>query len=272
MNTTAQDGVTAALATGIQPKPPSPLAASLTFWWRAMLKIKHRPEQIIDVTIFPVVFLLIFTFLFGGAVSGSTGSYLDRAFPGILAMTVIFLTMYTGLSLNRDVSKCVHDRFRVLPIWQPAAIVGPLLSDVVRYLTAATVMLGLGLALGFRPAAGVVGTALAVALILLFAFSLSWLWSLLGLLVRTESTLNTVSTAVLMPAALVSDVFVPVDTMPGWLQSVASVNPMSSLAAATRGLMDGVGPTSDVFLVLVFCVALVIVFGPLTMIRYRRVS
>lgn len=272
MSATTQNRVTAALATGVQPKPPTPLAASGTFWWRAMLRIKHRPEQIIDVTIFPIVFLLIFTFLFGGAVSGSTGAYLDRAFPGILAMTLVSITMYTGLSLNRDVTKGIHDRFRVLPIWQPSAIIGPLLSDLIRYLIAATVMIGLGFALGFRPAAGPIGIVLAVALILVFAFSLSWLWALLGLLVRTESTLNTASMAVLMPAMLVSDVFVPVDTMPGWLQGLASVNPISPLATAARGLMDGTPPTAEILIVLTVSAVLVAVFGPLTMIRYRRMS
>lgn len=270
MNTPTEDRVAVALATGAQPKPPTSPAASTAFWWRAMLKIKHRPEQIIDVTVFPIVFLLLFTFLFGGAVSGSTGAYLDRAFSGILAMTLVFITMYTGLSLNRDVTKGVHDRFRILPIWQPSAIVGPLLSDLVRYLAAATVMIGLGLALGFRPTAGPVGIVLAVALILVFAFSLSWLWALLGLLVGTESTLNTASMAVLMPAALVSDVFVPVDTMPGWVQGLASVNPISTLAAATRGIMNGTDVTSEVLLMFAVSAVLIAIFGPLTMIRYRR--
>lgn len=272
MSTASDDRVMAALVSGNQPSAPTSLTTAGTFWWRAMLKIKHLPEQIVDVTAFPIVFLLIFTFLFGGAVSGSTDAYLDRAFPGILAMTLVFITMYTGLSLNRDVAKGVHDRFRVLPIWQPSPIVGPLLADLVRYLLAAAVMIGLGLALGFRPAAGPVGVVLAVALILVFAFSLSWLWALLGLMVRSESTLNTASMMILMPAALVSDVFVPVDTMPNWLQGVAEFNPISAVAAATRGLMDGAAATADVLLVMAFSAVFIAIFGPLTMARYRRMS
>jgi ABC-2 type transport system permease protein len=149
--------VQSVLATSARPPRPSPLSASLTFWWRAMLKIKHVPEQLFDVTMFPVMFLLMFTYLFGGALAGSTGAYLQDVLPGILAMTVAMITMYTGLTLNRDIQKGVHDRFRSLPIWRPATLVGPLLADAVRYLLASTIILVLGLVLGFRPGAGIVG-------------------------------------------------------------------------------------------------------------------
>ena len=138
------------------PRPPRPprasaLSAALTFGWRGMLKVKHVPEQLLDVTITPVMFVLMFTYLFGGAIAGSTGEYLDYILPGILVMSVLFTTVYSGVALNTDLTKGVVDRFRSLPIWRPAPLVGALLGDSVRYLVAGTVIVVLGVILGFRP-------------------------------------------------------------------------------------------------------------------------
>ena len=115
-----------------------------TFGWRGMLKVKHVPEQLLDVTITPVMFVLMFTYLFGGAIAGSTGEYLDYILPGILVMSVLFTTVYSGVALNTDLTKGVVDRFRSLPIWRPAPLVGALLGDSVRYLVAGTVIIVLG--------------------------------------------------------------------------------------------------------------------------------
>ena len=145
--TVTPEAVRSVLASRKRPARPGPLSTSLTFFWRAMLKIKHVPEQLFDVTAFPIMFLLMFTYLFGGAVAGSTGAYLQDVLPGILVMTVTWITMYTGLTLNRDIQRGVHDRFRSLPIWRPSTIVGPLLADGVRYLLASTIILALGLLL-----------------------------------------------------------------------------------------------------------------------------
>ena len=143
------------------PRPPraTPLAAALTFGWRGMLKVKHVPEQLLDVTITPVMFVLMFTYLFGGAIAGSTGAYLDYILPGILVMSVLFTTVYSGVALNTDLTRGVVDRFRSLPIWRPAPLVGALLGDSVRYLVAGTVIIVLGVVLGYRPDAGVPGVA-----------------------------------------------------------------------------------------------------------------
>ena len=132
------------------PRPPRASAASaaLTFGWRGMLKVKHVPEQLLDVTITPVMFVLMFTYLFGGAIAGSTGEYLDYILPGILVMSVLFTTVYSGVALNTDLTKGVADRFRSLPIWRPAPLVGSLLGDSVRYLVAGTVIIVLGVVLG----------------------------------------------------------------------------------------------------------------------------
>ena len=265
-----QEQVRAALATRARPPAPGRWAASRAFWWRAMLKIKHVPEQLFDVTMFPVMFLLLFTYLFGGALAGSTSAYLQEVLPGILVMTVAMITMYTGLTLNRDIEKGVHDRFKSLPIWRPATLVGPLLADAARYTLASAVVLGLGLALGFRPGNGALGTVAAIALLIVFAFSLSWVWTLLGLTMRSENALMGVSMMVLFPLTFVSNVFVPPETLPGWLERVVEVNPITFLVSASRGLIHGEPAAGDITVVLVWSAALVAVFGPLTMLRYRR--
>ncbi len=169
------------------------LSASITFGWRALLKIKHVPEQLFDVTAFPVIFLLMFTYLFGGAIAGSTGDYLQFLLPGILVMTVTMITMYTGMDLNKDIVKGVFDRFRTLPIWRPALLVGALAVDMVRYSMAAFIMISLGLILGFRPEGGAIGVVAAVGLLLLFSFSFSWIWTALGIVMRSEKSLMMIS-------------------------------------------------------------------------------
>ncbi|GAB3726548.1 ABC transporter permease [Nocardiopsis nanhaiensis] len=260
------------LATGAPPSPANRVTTSGAFWWRAMLKIKHVPEQLFDVTAFPIVWLLMFTYLFGGAVVGSTDAYLQEVLPGVLVMTVVFITMYTGLSLNRDIQKGIHDRFRTLPIWQPSTLIGPLIADVVRYIVASTVMITLGLFLGFRPEAGFGGTVAAVGLLLVFAFSLSWVWTSLGLVMRSETALTNVSMLILFPATFISNVFVPPETLPDWLEGFVAINPISHLATAARGLMHGTDASAEIAAVLGVSAALVAIFGPLTMVLYRRLK
>lgn len=266
----AIDAIRAVVISTEQPTPAGRWSASMTFWWRAMLKIKHIPEQLFDVTMFPVMSLLMFTYLFGGALAGSTSAYLQDVLPGILVQTVAMITMYTGLTLNRDIEKGVFDRFRSLPIWRPSTLIGPLLADAVRYTLAATVILLLGLVLGFRPQAGVVGVVQAVVLLLVFAFSLSWVWTLLGLYMRSENALMGTSMMILFPLTFISNVFVDPSTMPGFLQAFVSVNPITFLVSASRSLMHGEPAGGDVLVVLLMSAGFVAVFGPLTMRRYAR--
>ena len=258
------------LSTSSRPPRPSPLAASLTFGWRALLKIKHVPEQLFDVTAFPIMFTLMFTFLFGGALAGSTREYIQFLLPGILVQTVVFITIYTGMGLNADISKGIFDRFRSLPLWRPAALVGALLGDVVRYAIASTIVILLGLVLGFRPAGGTVGVLLAVALLLAFAFALTWVWTALGLILRTPESVMGVSMMVLFPLTFASNIFVDPATMPGWLQAFVDINPVSRLVTAARGLMGGTVTVGQLGWVLGACAVLVGVFGPLTMRLYNR--
>ncbi|NMR20499.1 ABC transporter permease [Cellulomonas fimi] len=260
----------AALALDERPSRPGSLGAALTFGWRALLKIKHVPEQLFDATLTPVIFTLMFTYLFGGALAGDPRSYLQYLLPGILVQSVLIITVYTGFTLNTDISKGVFDRFRSLPIWRPAPIVGALLGDTVRYSVASVMTIGLGLILGFRPDGGVVGVVLAVLLLLVFSFSLSWIFTILGLVMRSPNAVMGVSMMVLMPLTFASNVFVDPSTMPGWLQSWVGVNPVSHLVTATRGLMAGTASTSEVVWVLVASAVLTAVLAPITMRIYRN--
>lgn len=246
------------------------LSASITFGWRALLKIKHVPEQLFDVTAFPVIFLLMFTYLFGGAIAGSTGDYLQFLLPGILVMTVTMITMYTGMDLNKDIVKGVFDRFRTLPIWRPALLVGALAVDMVRYSMAAFIMISLGLILGFRPEGGPVGVVSAVGLLLLFSFSFSWIWTALGIVMRSEKSLMMISMMFLFPLTFVSNVFVDPQTLPGWLHGFVEWNPISLLVTAIRGLMHGSATIQDIGWVLLVSLLLTAVFAPLTMYLFRH--
>src|SRR5258708_34844553 len=253
-----------------RPAPPGPLAASATFGWRALLKIRHVPEQLADVIAIPVVFTLMFTYLFGGALAGSTSQYLQFLLPGTLVMAVLLVTMYAGITLSTDAARGVSDRFRSLPIWRTAPIAGALLGDIARYLLAASLVLGLGAAIGFRPAGGAAGAAAGVGLLLIFALSLSWAWTTLGLLLRTPQAVMSTGTVVLFPLTLASNVFVRPSTMPGGLQAIVSVNPVSHLVTAERALMEGHPATGQIAWVLLASAALVAVFAPATTYLYGK--
>lgn len=266
------DSILAAVASSQRPKRPNALSTSITHGWRALLKIKHVPEQLFDVTIFPVMMTLMFTYLFGGALAGSTREYIQFFLPGILVQSVLFITMYTGVGLNIDHEKGIFDRFRSLPMWRPSAIVGPLLGDAVRYSIASTVIVVLGLFLGFRPDGGVVGVVGAVLLLLVFAFSLSWIWTMFGLVLRTEKSVMGVSMMLMFPLTFASNIFVAPETMPGWLESFVKVNPISWLVTAVRGLAQGTATSGDIGKTLIACAVLVAIFAPLTMRAYRNKS
>jgi ABC-2 type transport system permease protein len=260
-----------ALAEGERPQPAGRFSASISHLYRAMLRIKHSPAQIIDVTLFPLIMLLMFTFLFGGALAdGGTGEYLQFFLPGVLCTTVLMISMYVGLGLSSDKEKGVFDRFRSLPMWRPAAIIGPLLADAFRYTMASIMMLTFGFVLGYRAEGGFGGVVLAVLVLILFAFCLSWLWTMVGLVMGTERAVTGVSMMVLMPLTFASNVYVNPSTMPGWLEGFVNVNPISHVVTVVRGLTSGAGVTTGQFaLVLAEAAALLLVFGPLTMRRYR---
>jgi len=259
-----------AISSTSRPPRPSGLSAALTFGWRGMLKVKHVPEQLLDVTITPVMFVVMFTYIFGGAIAGSTGQYLDYLLPGILVMSVLFTTVYSGVALNTDLTKGVVDRFRSLPIWRPAPLVGSMLGDTVRYLVAGTVIILLGVALGYRPGGGVAGTLAALGLVVVFAFGLSWVFTTIGLLMRSPSAVMSTGFMAMFPLTFLSNVFVRPATLPPALKAFVDANPISTLATASRGLMAGSADAGPITIVLVVAVALTTVFAPLTTRLYRK--
>ena len=263
-------GAQRVLGTVARPAPASAFSTVGTLAWRALLKIKHVPFQLFDVTVTPIMFTLLFTFIFGGALGGSPRQYVQFLLPGVLVQTVVFITVYTGVGLNTDIQKGLYDRFRSLPMWQPSPILGALAGDVFRYSVASALILIVGFILGFRPQGGMIGVLLAVGLVLVFCFALSWLWIIVGMLVRTPESVMTTSFIFMMPLTFASNIFVELNTMPKWLQAAVSRNPVTHLTDASRGLMHGTPAARDVIWVLVASAIIVLVAAPIAMRMYRK--
>ena len=258
------------LSTEGRPRPASALSSVATLAWRAMLKIKHVPFQLFDVTVMPIMFTLLFTYIFGGALAGSPREYVQYLLPGVLVQTIIFITVYTGMGLNTDIHKGLFDRFKSLPMWQPSPLLGALAGDVFRYSVASALILIVGFILGFRPEGGAVGVLLAVLLVLTFCFALSWPWIIVGMLVRTPESVMTTSFLFLMPMTFASNIFVDLSTMPGWLQAIVGRNPVTHLANASRGLMHGRPVAEDVAWVLAASALILVVTVPVAIRMYRK--
>lgn len=254
------------------PRPPrvSPWSAAVTFGWRGMLKIKHVPEQLLDVTITPVMFLLMFTYLFGGAVSGSTDEYLQFILPGVLVQSVLFTAVYSGVVLNTDLTKGVVDRFKTLPVWRAAPLVGAVLADAARYAVAATIVVVLGLVLGFDAGGGVLGVLGGILLVVVFSFGMSWIFTTLGMTLRAPNAVLNAGFMGLFPLVFLSNTFVQPETLPSVLEAFVDVNPISHLVTAVRGLMYGEANGGDIALVLGEAAVLTAIFAPLTVRLYRK--
>jgi len=265
-----EQAIRKALSATPRPSRPSALSAVLTFGWRGILKIKHVPEQLIDATMTPVLFTLMFTYMYGGAISGSTGEYLQFILPGILMMSVLFTTVYSGVALNTDLTKGVVDRFRSLPIWRPSPLVGSVVGDSVRYLVAGTVVIVVGTILGYRPEGGWDGVLAALALTIVFSFALAWVFTTLGLIMRSPNAVMNTGFMALLPLTFLSNAFVPPETLPSGLEAFVEINPISFVVTANRGLMDGTAEAGDILLVLATAAILTAVFVPLTSWLYRK--
>ena len=218
----------------------------------------------------PVLFTLMFTYMYGGAISGSTSEYLTFILPGILMMSVVFTTVYSGVALNTDLTKGVVDRFRSLPIWRPAPLVGSVVGDSVRYLVAGTVVIIVGAVLGYRPDGGWEGVLAALALTIVFSFALAWVFTTLGLIMRSPNAVMNTGFMALFPLTFLSNAFVPPETLPSGLEAFVEINPISWVVTANRGLMNGTAEAGDILLVLATAVVLTAVFVPLTSRLYRK--
>jgi ABC-2 type transport system permease protein len=235
-----------------------------------VLKFKHVPEQLFDLVMTPIMFTLLFTFVFGGALAGSPGGYLQYFLPGILVQTVMFNAVYSGMGLSTDLGKGLFDRFRSLPIWSLAPFAGLMVGDVLRHLIAGGIILGIGLALGYRPEAGITGVLAAFVLLIALGFGTGWIFIVLGLLIRTPMTVMTIGFTVMFPLVFASNIMVDPRTMPGWLRAFVEVNPVSLMTSAMRGLMGGQGDWGEVVRALIAPVTLTLVLGPVTLWLYRR--
>lgn len=244
------------------------LRQSLQLGWRGILKLRHNPEQLFDVTFMPILFTVMFTYIFGGAVSGDVTAYLPVIVPGILVQSVIMSSVVTGTQLREDMEKGVFDRFRSLPIARISPLAGALLADVVRYLVASVITIAVGFAMGWRPdPVGVVGS---IALMLVCAFAVSWIFALMGCLIQKSSAVQGISMMIMFPLTFASNAFVPVDTMPGWLQAFVNVNPVSHIISAIRELCGSGHAGIHVVWALVGSAVIVAVFAPLAVRAYIR--
>ncbi|MGW4463043.1 ABC transporter permease [Micromonospora sp. NPDC004704] len=252
------------------PRPFRLVRHSLALAKRSLIKTWRTPEALIDVTLQPVLFLIIFVYIFGGAVAGSTHDYLQFLLPGILAQTIATGAIAIGVNLNTDIAKGIFDRFRSLPIPRSAPLVGAVLGDVVRYVIVTISTLAIGYLLGFRietdPLSAIAGCLLAV----LFALCLSWLPVFVSMKVRTPGAVQGLMFALIMPLSFASNVFVDANTLPGWMQAFVKVNPMTHLVDAVRGLFLGTPVGSHVWWTLAWCAGFVAVFMPLALRAYRK--
>lgn len=270
--TTAERPATPApvpLWTGPRPSQATPLGASLTFLARGLLKLRRVPEQAADAVLIPIIFTVLFTYLFGGALAGSTSNYLQFLLPGTLVMTALLVTVYAGVGLNADKSRGIIDRFRSMPLWTAAHVTGALLTEGVRSLLASALVIAVGLAMGFRPDGGITGVVVAVAIVVVFSVSLAWMWAAIGLALRSPTAVSTLSFVVQFPLVFASNVFVDPKTLPGWLHAFVDVNPVSLLATTVRHLMAGTASGTEVAWVLLAAAAITALFAPVTMRLYR---
>ncbi|WP_438447962.1 ABC transporter permease [Gorillibacterium sp. sgz5001074] len=243
---------------------------SLTMAYRGLLKIRRTPEQLFDVTLQPILFTLMFTYIFGGAISGDVASYLPVIIPGILVQTVITTSIVTGVQLREDMDKGVFDRFKSLPIARIAPLAGALLADTIRYAIATILTLAMGYLMGYRPDGGLGYVVIAGVLVVGCSWAISWIFAFFGVIARTASSVQGISMIVLFPLTFLSNAFVPVDTMPGWLQWFVKLNPISHLVSAVRELANSGTMGMDAVISLIGAAVIVAIFAPLTVQAYMR--
>jgi ABC-2 type transport system permease protein len=243
---------------------------SLTMAYRGLLKIRRTPEQLFDVTLQPIIFTLMFTYIFGGAISGNALDYLPVIIPGILVQTVITSSIVTGVQLREDMDKGVFDRFKSLPIARIAPLAGALLADTIRYTIATVLTFAVGYVLGYRPEGGMEHVAIAGVLVIVCAWAISWIFAFFGVIARTASSVQGISMLVLFPLTFISNAFVPVNTMPDWLRWFANINPISHLVSAVRELANFGTIGANLASTLLGAAVIVGIFAPLTVRAYMR--
>ncbi len=246
------------------------ISQTLIMAWRALKKMRRNPEQFFDVTLQPLLFTAMFAFIFGGAISGNVHSYLPLLIPGIVAQTVLTTCMSTGVQLREDMEKGVFDRFKALPMARIAPLAGPMVADLVRYLIAAGLTFVMGVIIGYRPGGGAGGVLGAIVLAIFTGWALAWIFTFIGTIAKSARAVQGISFLFLFPLTFLSNAFVPVTTLPGWLQAFVKINPVSHLVSATRALANQGTVTSEAGWTLLAGLAVIAIFAPLSVRSYRR--
>ncbi|MBB6635738.1 ABC transporter permease [Cohnella thailandensis] len=248
---------------------PGSLTATALFAQRTLYHMRNNGFGLaIEAVVSPIVLLLIFTFLFGGAIEGSVSGYIQYLLPGILVLTVVPMSVYSGTTLCNDLAKGVYARFRTMPFWQPAAVFGSVVAEGLRYAAALLVVLTAGLALGFRPDDGIAGAALSGLYVLFFAYGASWVFAFIGTAAKRPETVSGTSMMIVYPLLFASNVLVDTSTMPGWLQAAIDANPISIAVELTRGLIHGTADALDIAAGLGVGLLPIAVFAPWTVHAY----
>jgi ABC transporter DrrB family efflux protein len=250
--------------------PAASLRNAGTLTWRSVLKLKTNSEDLFGLSLQPIMYLVLFTYVFGGALGGSTHNYLQFSLPGILVLSVVFATLGTGLMLNQDISTGVFDRFRSLPIARWAPLAGAVFGDIIRYSISVAITLGFGMIMGFRILTSPLAAAAGCLLLLLFAVALCWFSALIGLLVKTPQGVQLFGFLSFFPLVFGSNLLVQSTTMPGWLQAFVKVNPVTYLTEAERALLVGGPAATPVIRSLLWALVIFAIFAPLAVRAYRR--
>jgi len=270
--TATPPGTTTAAGRKLDPRPTlsDTLRDTATMTWRALKMQRRTPEQFFDVTLAPIIFTLMFTYVFGGAMAGSPADYLPFAIPGILAQTTMQATGSIGTQLREDMEKGVFDRFRAMPIARIAPLAGPVIASITRYALAIGITVAMSLIMGYRPGGGPVGVAAAIVLNIFTAWCVSWIFTWLATLLKSAQGVQGISMLVMFPLTFLSNALVNPETMPSGLRAFVNANPISHVINATRDLMnDNVWSTELVWSV-VGCLAVVVIFAPLAVRGYKR--
>jgi oleandomycin transport system permease protein len=250
---------------------PRGLRHALVLARRNLIKTLRTPEQLIDVTLQPIIFLLLFTYVFGGAIGGgSQHQYLEFLLPGLLGQSIAMGSVSLGQNLNADIEKGVFDRFRSLPIARSAPLVGAVLADFFRYLLLCVIFLGFGYLIGFRVLTNPLGAIAALGLSIAFALCFCWISVFIGMKARTSGSVQGIMFLIVLPLSFASSTFVKVSTMPGVLQAFVKVNPISHLVGTTRGLMLGGPIQTNLIWTLGWMATLLVIFVPLALRGYAR--
>jgi len=237
---------------------------------RSLIKMWRTPEALIDVTLQPIIFLLMFTYIFGGAIAGSSSDYLQFLLPGLLGQTIAMAGVALGQNLNADIEKGVFDRFRSLPIGRSVPLVGAVFADIARYFILCVVTLGFGMIMGFRIETNPMAALAAVGISIAFALCFCWISVFVGMKARTSGAVQGIMFLIVLPLSFASNTYVPTSTMPSWLETFANANPISQLVTTVRGLMIGGPVATSLMWTLVWMAILLVVFVPLALRGYRR--